>query len=98
MAKPYDNIEKALTAEDLPQGSVTVEVEQTTISPEEEVSVVIDDEGGATISIGEDDEEEVSKHEENLAEKIDDSDLTRISLDILDLYDPDKLKAENSLN
>ena len=89
MAKPYDNIEKALTAEDLPQGSVTVEVEQTTISPEEEVSVVIDDEGGATISIGEDDEEEVSKHEENLAEKIDDSDLTRISLDILDLYEAD---------
>ena len=31
MAKPYDNIEKALTAEDLPEGSVTVEIEQTTI-------------------------------------------------------------------
>ena len=62
MAKPYDNIEKALTAEDLPEGSVTVEVEQTTIGPEEEeVSVVLDDEGGATISIGED-EEEVSNH------------------------------------
>lgn len=69
MAKPYDNIEKALTAEDLPEGSVTVEIEQTTIVPEEEVSVVLDDEGGATISIGED-EEEVSKHEENLAEKL----------------------------
>ena len=89
MANPFDNIEKALTPDSLPEGSVTVEVEQTTVSPEEEISVVLDDEGGATITIGEDEQEEVSKHEENLAEKIADSDLTKIALDILDLYESD---------
>ena len=89
MANPFDNIEKALTPDSLPEGSVTVEVEQTTIAPEEEISVVLDDEGGATINIGEDDQQEVSKHEENLAEKIEDSELTKISLNILDLYESD---------
>jgi len=90
---PANNIEKALTAMDMPQGmeEVDVEIDEEMMLPEEEdISIEIDEDGGATISVGmtfEDQEE--TPHTQNLAEKLDDSDLIKIGLEILNLYESD---------
>jgi hypothetical protein len=58
-------------------------------SPEPEIEVVIDEDGGATIEIGEDEGNEVGFYE-NLANVIDPSDLARIGLDVGAMYEADK--------
>jgi len=88
---PYTNIEKALSGEDLPAGEEMVEIEEEVMFPEgEAVSVEIDEDGGATVSVGEDPEEEVvTKHEENLALRLDESDLAKMGTELLMLLDAD---------
>ena len=92
-----NNIEKALTASELPMGEeVDVEIEEEVLPEEEMISVEIDEDGGATISVGgeEEDEEIETKHYQNLAEKIDESDLTDIGAEILELFDSDIASRE----
>jgi len=92
-----NNIEKALTASELPMGEeVNVEIEEEVLPEEEMISVEIDEDGGATISVGgeEEDEEIETKHYQNLAEKIDESDLTDIGAEILELFDSDIASRE----
>lgn len=94
---PFSNIEKAILGEELPTGEAIVEIEEETIDfPEgEEVTVELDEDGGATISVGEEEEEEKpSRHEENLALRVDDSDLARIAQDLLSLYDADRASRD----
>jgi len=91
-----NNIEKALLAEDLPAGEEIVEVEEEIIPMDaDDVEIEFDEDGGATVSIGpEDDLEEDSKHEQNLAEKLDDDELAAIGEDILSLYEMDLSSRE----
>jgi hypothetical protein len=91
-----NNIEKALGAEDLPMGEAIVEIEEEIIPMDaSDVNIEYDEDGGATVSIGEDEEDEKdSKHEENLAEKLDDDELNLIGEDILTLYEQDLSSRE----
>jgi hypothetical protein len=91
-----NNIEKALQAMDVPMGEVDVEIEEEEMLPEGEmVSVEIDEDGGATISVGEPEVEEIeTKHNQNLAEKLDASTLAQIGEEILELYDMDIASRE----
>jgi hypothetical protein len=57
--------------------------------PEMDVEVVIDDDGGATIEIGEDSDKEVDFYA-NLAEVIEPEELSRIALDVSELFEADK--------
>lgn len=94
-SSPYDNIERALRGEDLPQGEIEVEMTEEIIPlDDEEVEILMDDDGGATINLGPEEEETVSKHEENLAERLDDDQLAAIAADILTLFDADKASRE----
>jgi hypothetical protein len=90
---PANNIEKALTAMDMPTGMEEVDVEidaEMMLPEEEEISVEIDEDGGATISVGMEFEiEDDTPHNQNLAEKLSDSELMTIGLDILNLYESD---------
>jgi hypothetical protein len=89
MAKPT-NIEKALLGDDLPSEGIEVEIEEEMgMEMPPDVEVVIDEDGGATITVGEMEQPEETKHMQNLAEKLDDDELARISEDILRLYDED---------
>jgi len=89
MAKP-SNIERAILGQDLVPEEVDVELEEEITELPPDIAVMIDDEGGATISIGpEEPEERESKHSENLAEKLDENELDRISEDILALFESD---------
>ena len=54
-----------------------------------EIEIVLEDDGGATVEIGEDEDNEVEFHA-NLAEVIDQDDLSRMSIDLLALFDADK--------
>jgi hypothetical protein len=91
----YTNIERAINGEDLPAGEMTVEVEETIMPLDEEVTVEMDDDGGATISMGEDPEEEMeSKHEENLALRLDETELDQISAELLGYYDSDRASRD----
>ena len=91
-----NNIEKALGAEDLPMGEEIVEIEEEIIPMDaSDVDIEYDEDGGATVSIGEDeDDKEDSKHEQNLAEKLSDDDLDLIGEDILTLYEQDLSSRE----
>ncbi len=83
-----NNIEKALTASELPMGEeVNVEIEEEVLPEEEMISVEIDEDGGATISVGgeEEDEEIETKHYQHLAEKIDEETKEIIVNDVLGL-------------
>ena len=48
-----NNIEKALQPMDVPMGEVDVELEEEILPEDEEITVELDEDGGATISIGE---------------------------------------------
>jgi hypothetical protein len=93
--KKPNNIEKALTPMDVPVGlaeggllDIEVEDPQT---DEELVSIEIDEEGGATINLGPEEEEPIeTKHNQNLAEKLDETTLAEIGAEILTLFDSDK--------
>ena len=57
--------------------------------PEMDIEVVIDEDGGATVEIGEQEDDEVDFYA-NLAEVIDPDDLGRIALDVSALFEADK--------
>jgi len=57
--------------------------------PEMDVEVVLDDDGGATVEIGEDQDSEVDFYA-NLAEVLDSDALAKIATDVSDLFDADK--------
>jgi hypothetical protein len=85
-----NNIEKALQPMELPTGEVDVEIEEEMLPEGEDISVEIDEDGGATISIGEPEVEEIeTKHNQNLAEKLDSTVLAQIGEEILEFYDMD---------
>jgi hypothetical protein len=86
-----NNIEKALTAMDIPEGEIDIQIEEEIIFPgDDDIEIEIDEDGGATISMGpEDDGPEETEHDQNLAEKLSDSDLMKIGLEIVGLYESD---------
>ena len=96
-----NNIEKSLMAPEpmvelAEGGGVEVEIEAKDSETDEElVNVEIDEEGGATITMGEEKEDEIeTKHRQNLAEFLDDSELTQIGQEILEYFDSDVSSRE----
>ena len=73
---------------DLPEGAaLSVELETDAQMPD--IEVEIDDEGGATVEIGEKEDDKVP-FDSNLAEVIDPSVLQTMSCDLMSLFDADK--------
>jgi len=73
---------------DLPEGAaLSVELETDAQMPD--IEVEIDDEGGATVEIGEKEDDKVP-FDSNLAEVIDPSVLQTMSSDLMSLFDADK--------
>ena len=99
-SSPFNNIERALTGEDMvPEDGIEVEMTEALIPmDEEDVEIVMDDDGGATINMGPEEEEYESKHTENLAERLDEDELDRIGQDILMLLDGDLASREEWSN
>ena len=99
-SSPFNNIERALTGEDMaPEGEIEVEMTEALIPmDEEDIEIVMDDDGGATINMGPEEEEYESKHTENLAERLDEDELDRIGQDILLLLDGDLASREEWSN
>jgi hypothetical protein len=95
--QPYTNIEKALLPEEpeIEVEETIVEMEGEPEEVEEAVEVILDEDGGATVLLGEEEDEYVSKHEENLAERMDETDLASIAEEILMLYDMDRASRES---
>lgn len=93
-----NNIERALMADEVPMGETEVEISQEDpiTGEESEITVEFDEEGGATISIGEEeaDEEMDTKHRQNLAEFLDEDQLTQIGSEILEYFDSDVASRE----
>lgn len=93
-----NNIERALMADEVPMGETEVEISQEDpiTGEESEITVEFDEEGGATISIGEEeaDEEMNTKHRQNLAEFLDEDQLTQIGSEILEYFDSDVASRE----
>ena len=86
-------IEKATVAEDLPEGEV-VDIEMVGEGEPPEIEIEIDPEGGATISIGEEDDSEVP-YDANLAEVLPDDVLSMVSVDLMALFEADKSSRED---
>ena len=63
--------------------------EPTMKAPESDIEIILEDDGGVTVEMGEDEHEEVP-FDANLAEVIDDSELGRISSELMALLDADK--------
>jgi hypothetical protein len=82
------SIEKSFSSEDL-QGAQDIQVliEGDDNAPEIEIELLPD--GGAEVSIGEDDKADVAE-DANLAEVMDDTDLTMIASELLELLEADK--------
>lgn len=93
-----NNIERALMADEVPMGETEVEISQEDpiTGEESEITVEFDEEGGATISIGEEESEDKldTKHRQNLAEFLDDDELTQIGSEILEYFDSDVASRE----
>jgi len=79
-------IEKNISAEDLPQGEQLVEVEE---GPLPDINIEFDDEGGVTIGLNKEDDEDVP-FDSNLAEVMDPSVLQQLSSDLITMYEADK--------
>lgn len=93
--KKPTNIERALQASELPEGEVEVQVDEEQMPEDQDVSVEIDEDGGATVSVGPQEEEPIeTKHYQNLAEKMDATDLAQIGSEILALFDSDIASRE----
>ena len=73
---------------DLPEGAA-LSVELETDAPMPDIEVEIDEEGGATVEIGEKEDDKVP-FDSNLAEVIDPSVLQTMSSDLMSLFDADK--------
>lgn len=76
-------IDKALNQ--APSFEVVVGIPQ----PESDIEVIIEDDGGATVEIGEDEANDVGFYD-NLAAVIDPDDLARISIDVAAMFEADK--------
>jgi hypothetical protein len=84
-------IERATTADDLPQGEIDIEVE----SPmSEDVEIEIDPEGGVIVSFGDEEQDDVP-YDANLAEVLDDSILSEISDTLMTLFEADKASRKD---
>ena len=81
-------IEKNITAEELPTGDKLVEVEEKE-GPLPEINIEFDEDGGVTIGLGEEEDEEVP-FDSNLAEVMDPSVLQQISSGLIVMYEADK--------
>jgi hypothetical protein len=98
--KKPNNIEKALGAvgeEQMMPPEVDVEIEDEDEGPDKDegVSIEIGADGSATITMGEEeDEEKETKHYENLAKYLDQSDLANIGSEILEYFDADVASRE----
>ncbi len=66
--------------------TTSIEIEQEGMP---EIEVVLEDDGSATVEIGEDEESDVGFYD-NMAEVVDPDVRNRISLDLLDLFEADK--------
>ncbi len=78
-------IDKALN--EMPsEGELKIEIEQPEMP---EIEIVLDEDGGATVEIGEDEAEDVGFYD-NLAEVIDTDERQRIALDLQALFEADK--------
>jgi hypothetical protein len=75
-------IDKAVNA----APTTSIEIEQEGMP---EIEVVLEDDGSATVEIGEDEESDVGFYD-NMAEVVDPDVRNRISLDLLDLFEADK--------
>jgi hypothetical protein len=67
-----------------PETSITVDTEGMP-----EIEIILEEDGSAVVEIGEDEAEEVGFYA-NLAEVIDQDDLSRISIDLMAMFDADK--------
>ena len=81
------SVEKLLRAEDLPKGSVDVEVDD---APEPDINITFDNQTGeVVVDIGEEDDADVP-FDSNLAEVVDPSVLQNIGQELMDMFDADK--------
>jgi len=81
------SVEKLLRAEDLPKGSVDVEIEDL---PEPDISITFDNQTGeVVIDIGENEDSDVP-FDSNLAEVVDPGVLENIGQELMDMFDADK--------
>ena len=81
------SVEKLLRAEDLPKGSVDVEVEDL---PEPDISITFDNQTGeVVVDIGEDEDSDVP-FDSNLAEVVEPGVLENIGQELMDMFDADK--------
>lgn len=93
-----NNIEKALGAiGDAPEVEEPIEIEveaEEENGDEEGIKVEIKEDGSAEIVIGEEEEELETKHYQNLAQFLDESDLANIGSEILEYFDSDVASRE----
>jgi hypothetical protein len=81
------SVEKLLRAEDLPKGSVDVELEDL---PEPDISITFDNQTGeVVVDIGEEDDADVP-FDSNLAEVVEPGVLENIGQELMDMFDADK--------
>ena len=77
--------------ESLPSGNIDIEVSALEDMPD--VEIELDEEGGVTVNIGEEDDKELG-YEANLAEILPEDVLTQISDDLMMLFEADKSSRE----
>ena len=81
------SVEKLLRAEDLPKGSVDVELEDL---PEPDINITFDNQTGeVVVDIGEEDDADVP-FDSNLAEVVEPGVLENIGQELMDMFDADK--------
>tara|TARA_R110000868_G_scaffold114821_1_gene307243 strand:- start:1833 stop:4241 length:2409 start_codon:yes stop_codon:yes gene_type:complete len=73
---------------DLPAGNMDVEIEDVEAGEMPDIEIILDDEGGAEINIGE--EEDEVPFDANLAEVLDSSVLAQISSELMPLFEADQ--------
>jgi hypothetical protein len=78
-------------SESLPTGNIDIEVDALEDMPD--VEIELDEEGGVTVSLGEEDDEEVG-YDANLAEILPDDVLSQISDNLMALFEADKSSRE----
>jgi hypothetical protein len=80
-------IERNINSDDLPAGEALIQFDEEQQAPD--ISIEIDEEGGATVDIGTDEDSDVP-FDSNLAEVIDPSVLQGISSDLLSMFQADQ--------
>lgn len=83
-------IEKSITVEELPAGEeIEVVADEGTLTGSPDIEVIVDDDGGVTISMGDEATGDVP-FDANLAEVLPDDVLMHISNDLMSLFEADK--------